>query len=34
MAEVDDISASELESIKNPTDGRSDPSKDFQEKNM
>ena len=32
MAEVDDISASELESIKNPTDGRSDPSKRFPRK--
>ncbi len=32
MAEVDDIGASELESIKNPADGRSDPSKRFPRK--
>ena len=29
MSEADQISASELESIKNPSDGRSDPNKQF-----
>ena len=32
MSEADQISASELESIKNPSDGRSDPNKQFPRK--
>ena len=32
MADADQISASELESIKNPSDGRSDPNKQFPRK--
>ena len=32
MAEIDDISASEISSLKNPTDGRSDPAKRFPKK--
>ena len=32
MSEADQISASEIESIKNPSDGRSDPNKEFPRK--